>query len=584
MDSILERGRNRTMILSCRLNLLAAPIVALASFHSQASAFCQPQFDFNIKSFTSFNYTKLNSPAQQTNIEIQGKLSVISVKKEDEKNWWAVKADKVKTVQGQFSTPLPNYERPFAFKLNEQGLITEFYFVDELDTQSQDQLKGLAYYLQYQKNLAKVSNEVDTLGEYRVSYQQQESTLNFKKINYEHQNKQVLNAFSHIDVEKSEQQIIPSECFLESRDGIEKLNLVGADLTFTSEQRFSVRKLQQPFETVLFSMSDDLSLWQSTQVELSPADKDKLKKELLAFVTQQDITQIDAHTLALLLKKYDAVIGELRGVILTNQISDNAQMRLFNALGQLDTPSSQTLLSGLLVGTDKQPQTQFRALRALTQGHHALSQQATDNLLALLNDGFLSQDAEVSSSFYMTLGIIINNRANSATAQQLSQTIVEHITLSENDNKTADLITALGNSRNEQHVELIDNYLTDTSPRVEKASIRALGMMQSDSAYQNLEKHFNRHSGRNTKALLSALGNYEMKPKTSDSVLNFAVNDDDESVRYAAISALAKQPNNEGIKQTLRQALSSEKSKRNFKAIVKLLHAKPPAPVPENKG
>jgi len=75
-----------------------------------------------------------------------------------------------------------------------------------------------------------------------------------------------------------------------------------------------------------------------------------------------------------------------------------------------------------------------------------------------------------------------------------------------------------------------------------------------------------------------------MKPKTSDSVLNLAVNDNDDAVRYAAINALAKQPNNEGIKQTLRQALRSEKSKRNFKAIVKLLHAKPPALGKENKG
>ena len=568
------------MILSCRLSLLAAPFMALASIQVQAS--CMPQFDFNVKSFTSFNYTKLNSPAQQSDIEIQGKLSVISVKKGKDKNWWAIKADQVKSVQGQTEMPLPNYQHPFAFKLNELGLITEFYFADELDEQSQDQLKGLAYYLQYQKDLSKIENETDTLGEYRVNYQQKEQFLSFAKINYEHKNKQALNAFSHIDVLKSEQLITPSSCFLDTRSGIEKLKLVGQDLTFTSEQRLELKKLSQPFETSLFSMSDDLSLWQSNQVELSQAEKDKLKRELLAFVTEQDITQIDAHTLALLLKKYDAVIGELRGVILTNQISDNAQMRLFNALGQLDTSSSQVLLSDLLLGTEKQPQTQFRALRALTQGHHALSQQATDNLLALLNDGFLSQDAEVSSSFYMTLGILLNNRVDSATAQQLSQAIVEHITLSESENKTADLITALGNSRNEQHVELIDNYLTDTSSRVEKASIRALGMMQSDTAYQNLEKHFNRHSGRNTKTLLSALGNYEMKPKISDSVLNLAVNDTDDAVRYAAINALAKQPKNDGVKQTLRQALRTEKSKRNFKAIVKLLHAKPVAK--ENKG
>ena len=278
--------------------------------------------------------------------------------------------------------------------------------------------------------------------------------------------------------------------------------------------------------------------------------------------------------MSLLLKKYDAVLGTLRDVFVTQLLSDNAQMRLFNALGQLDTEASQLLLSNLLVDTEKLPVTQFRALRALTQGETALPQQATDTLLLLLNDGFLSLDSEVQSSFYMTLGILLNNRADSPAAKQLAQAITEQITLGENEAKTADLITALGNSRDEQHVALIEEHLTDASPRIEKASIRALGMMQSEEAYSNLEKHFSKHLGRNTKALVTALGNYQMQPKTSDSVLNIAVNDDDDNVRYAAINALAKQENQKGIKQTLRMALKTEQSKRNFKAIIKLLYKK----------
>ncbi|KTF16068.1 HEAT repeat domain-containing protein [Pseudoalteromonas sp. H105] len=551
------------MISLHRLLLQTAPLLALFSINTFAT--CQPQFKFEVESSTHFNYSKLNQPAQRSDIKIEGKLSVSAVNKGAAKNWW--------------SMPLPNYERPFAFKLDENGLISQFYFADETDSQLQDQLKGLAYYLQYQKTLSELESEHDTLGEYTAVYQQKvtadKPVLLFSKKNYQQKNTQKLAIFSHIDVLYSEHEITPSTCFLNDRQGNEKLRMVGQDLTFVSNQQFKINKLAHPFKTTLFTMPNDVLLWQSNQIPLTQAEKERLRKELLAFITQQDITQIDAHTLAILLKKYNAVIGALRDVILTKMITDKAQMRLFNALGQLDTAASQTLLSNLLQNTEKQPQIQFRALRALTQGTNVLSQQATDTLLSILNNGFLSQDSEVSSSFYMTLGILLNNRQNSEHSQQLSNAIVEHITLSENDDKKADLITALGNSRNEEHVALIDSYLNDSNPRIEKASIRALGMIQTQSAYSNLEQHFNRHSGRNTKAMVSALGNYQMQPKTSDAVLNLAVNNTDAQVRYASINALAKQQNNTGIKQTLRQALKNEKSKRNFTAIVEFLHAKP---------
>ncbi|TMN87558.1 hypothetical protein CWB72_14855 [Pseudoalteromonas phenolica] len=560
------------MISSFRKSLLATPVLALAS--AQAYAQCQTQFNFDIKTYTSFDYSKLNSAAQTTQVDLQGVLSVKPAVKGEDKNWWAVKADQVKIVQGITQVPAPSYQTAFAFKLNEHGLISDFHFTDRLDDQTQQKLKGLAYYLQYQTRLADIKPEQDTLGTYKADYKLTDSKISFTKTRYELDKDVALNSFNQVDILHSEHTVEPSSCFMTLREGSEELDLVGQDLTFHSKQRYLITQLKTPVATDLFNMHVDLEQWQTQAIELTEDEKARLAAELKAFLTQQDITQIDAYTLSLLLKKYDAVLGTLRDVFVTQLLSDNAQMRLFNALGQLDTEASQLLLSNLLVDTEKLPVTQFRALRALTQGETALTQQATDTLLLLLNDGFLSLDSEVQSSFYMTLGILLNNRADSPAAQQLAQAITEQITLGENEAKTADLITALGNSRDEQHVALIEEHLTDVSPRIEKASIRALGMMQSEEAYSNLEKHFSKHSGRNTKALVTALGNYQMQPKTSDSVLNIAVNDDDDNVRYAAINALAKQENQKGIKQTLRMALKTEKSKRNFKAIIKLLHKK----------
>lgn len=557
----------------CRLTLLAAPWVVLTSAQVMAGTLCQPQYQFDIKSQTSFDYIKLQSAPQTSMVHLRGKLSLKPAQKGEEHNWWAIKADQVAAVQGKERMPLPSYEHPFAFKLTDKGLISDFYFAGQLDQQTRDKLKGLAYYLQYQKDISEVSKEPDTLGQYQPAYQQVDKQLKMVKRHYSDFDRTQLTTFNRIDVLDSAHLITPDSCFLVHREGQEALALSGTDLRFGSQQSYTLTQLSQPFNSALYELGTDLTTWQRTTAELSEAEKARLAAELQQLITGQDITQIDAHTLSILLKKYDAVIGTLAPLMLSGTLNDKAQMRLFNALGQLDSATSQQLLSQLLQA-EKQPLTQFRALRALTQGSAPLSQQATDMLLEMLANGFSTLDSEVESSFYMSLGTLLNNRRASDTAMQLSQAITEQITLGENEGKTANLITALGNSRDPLHEPLLNAHLSDSSARIEKASIRALGMMQTDTAYQNLEQHFFNAPARNKKALISALGNYQMSAKTSDTVLNMAVNDQDDAIRLAAIKALATQQQKDGIKPVLRQALKNETSRRNFKAIIKLLHSK----------
>ncbi|BBN80730.1 hypothetical protein PA25_07150 [Pseudoalteromonas sp. A25] len=556
-----------------QLAQLSAPLVALTSFYLSAQNDCQPQYQFDIEAHTSFNYVKLQSPPQTSTVRLQGAISIKPARNGEEQNWWAIKADNVVSVFNQSTTPLPSYEYPFAFKLNKNGLIKAFYFFENIDKQTQDKLKGLAYYFQYQKDTSSIQVEPDTLGYYQPTYQSNQNQLKMSKQTYAQFDQTQLSTFSRINIIHSEHNITPSKCFLKSRKGSEVLELIGQELNFGSNQSYRITKIDSGFQSTLFDMSEDVTQWQTSSVQLSEEEKARLAKALHQFITTQDITAIDAHTLATLLKQYDSVISTLKPIILSAQLSDAAQMRLFNALGQLDSASSQILL-GHILQAHKQPQTQFRALRALSQGSAALSEQTNQLLLEMLNNGFITLDAEVESSFYMTLGTLLYNRPSSDNSEQLRQAITEQIVLNENEVKTASLISALGNSRSPDHEALLSEHLSSKSARIEKASIRALGMMQTPNAYQNLERHFFDSEKRNKKALVSALGRYQMSPKASDRVLNIAVNDSNDGVRYAAISALAKQKDQAGIKPILRQALSTETSRRNFKAIVELLHAK----------
>ncbi|MCF2860129.1 HEAT repeat domain-containing protein [Pseudoalteromonas sp. SMS1] len=558
--------------------MLAGVLCALAnSQYAQAS--CSSQYDFRIDTRTTFNYDQIKNQGQQTHIRLSGLLTIKKAEHNAEHDWWAIKADNVRAGSGQFASELDSYTVPFAFKLNQNGLITEFWFPTQLNKQAQDQLKGLAYYFQFQRNPENPSKlEHDTLGQYTVTYEYKNDKIQLNKQTYHLHNAQQ-GALQTIKIASSGHQITPSTCFFSARKGQETLLFSGQSqsLNLKTKQQYQISTAKQAYPSPLFSLPADLANWPTNNRTLSEAALTKLAQSLQRFVLENDLTQIPAYQLAQQLAQFDAVIDALSNVFLTQQLTDNAQMRLFNALGQLDSANSQRLLGRLLIDAEKDPLMQFRALRALSQGRNPFSPELTLLLTEQVEGGFTSLDSEVTSSFYMTIGAMLHGRQPDAQAQTLHDVLSEQLSL-ETDKKTQSaLISGLGNSRNTQHFEQIDRYVNDTNKSVQKASIRALGMLQTAPAYESLEKQLAKPNHTNQVALLGALANYQLKPAASDAVLAIAVNNPSAESRYAAIKALASQNEQAGIKQTLKSALRSEKSKRNFQAIVELLHSATPS-------
>ncbi|OCQ23550.1 hypothetical protein A7985_06305 [Pseudoalteromonas luteoviolacea] len=553
--------------------ILAGALCALAN-SQYVQANCSAQFDFTIDTRTTFNYDQINKQGQQTHIKLSGQLTVKAAEHNNEAGWWAIKADNVRAGSGQFSSELNSYTVPFAFKLTPMGLISEFWFPTPLNKQNQDQLKGLAYYFQFQRQADKqLEMEQDTLGQYSVSYFFKDDKVQLNKHKYQLHNANQ-DALQTISIASSGHEITPSPCFFTTRSGQETLQFTGKSqsLNLKTKQQYRLEPAEQAYPSALFSLPADLISWPKDNQTLSVEDVALLKKALVRLVLENDLTQIAAHDLAKQLAQFDAVLGSLNDVFLKQQLPDDAQMRLFNALGQLDSNNSQELLGTLLIKADKDPLMQFRALRALSQGRNTFSPELAALLKEQVETGFTSLDPEVTSSFYMTIGAMLYERAPDAQSQQLHSALSEQLSIETDGRVQSALITGLGNSRDEQHFEQIDSYVDNRNKSVQRASFRALGMLQTEQAYTSLEKQLSTPEHRNQIALLGALGKYQLKPAASDAVLAIAVNNESAESRYAAIKALATQKNQAGIKHTLKSALRSEKSKRNFKAIVEILH------------
>ncbi|KZN38047.1 HEAT repeat domain-containing protein [Pseudoalteromonas luteoviolacea] len=553
--------------------ILVGALSALAnSQYTQAS--CATQYDFYIDTRTTFNYDQIKSQGQQTHIRLFGLITIKEAEHNDENGWWALKADNVRAGSGQFASELESYTLPFAFKLTPQGLISDFWFPTQLSKQAQDQLKGLAYYFQFQRNPeTQLKLEQDTLGQYTATYIFENDKIQLNKQAYQlHNAKQ--EALQTIKIASSGHEVTPNTCFFSLRQGQETLLFSGKSqsLNLKTKQRYQFAPAKQAYPSSLFSLPNDLSSWPTNNKSLSEEVLAQLARSLQQFVLENDLTQTPAYNLAKQLAQFDAVIGTLSDVFLKQQLSDSAQMRLFNGLGQLDSANSQLLLGRLLIEAEKDPLMQFRALRALSQGRNPFSPELSSLLKEQIETGFSSLDSEVTSSFYMTIGAMLNGRQPNQQAQKLHDALSEQLSI-ETDNRTQSaLITGLGNSRNEQHFEQIDSFVNDSNRSVQKASFRALGMLKTTQAYESLEKQLAKPTHNNQVALLGALANYQLKPAASDAVLAIAVNNLDEEHRYAAIKTLATQNDQAGIKKMLKSALRSETSKRNFQAIVELIH------------
>ncbi|NGN99388.1 HEAT repeat domain-containing protein [Grimontia sp. S25] len=530
---------------------------------------CAPQYQFEIETESTF---AMVSPTPDK-LLMKGVLTLKPATLHGDE-WWAIKADNVILRSRGISATDPRFENPFAFKRAKDGQITEFWFPQSVKREDKDKLKGLAYYFQYAQSAAPMTRvEKDSLGKYRVNYQQADNSLVFQKKAYSLGGKAKGTAFTNATITASNHSVIPTECWFDKREGSESLSFSGnaEEFNFDTQQSYSLIKQNAAHSTALLGLPSDLSSWPDAKQEV--LDKNQLAAlhiEMLKYLSESDILALDGFHLAEKLRYFDDVIADLPDSFNKLGLNDDAQMRLFNALGQLDSTNSQLALASFLSHSESDENTQFRALRALANGSNELGDSAWLSMQKLIEDP--TPLGDLAGSFIMTLGVMLESRERNENTEALEDTLLTLLGGSSEENVKSSVLTALGNSNNDAFVEEVASYSVSDSARLRKSAARALGRFESDEAYQALTFMVEREGSATVQSqVLESLAEFDIDADTRAQVFLFAKDSDNDEVRFSAIKALSEQTY-DGKETELRSLLGNETSRRNFTAIVRALH------------
>ncbi|ASP39538.1 hypothetical protein CHH28_13015 [Bacterioplanes sanyensis] len=552
---------------------LAVVWLALTSLQARGSSDCQPQYDLQVDTRTR---TTLTSPLPNA-VKMTARLSLKPVEHHEQTGWWALKADELTLrSQGQQAVDT-DYEHAFAFRVDGDGQIRQFWFAKGTPETAKDKLQSLAYYFQYRDERAtSVQQEQDMLGNYDARYQWRAPTLLLEKDRYQLHASSAGNAFKALEILQSQHAVTPTSCWFSLRQGEEGLQFIGhsEELNFTSRQRYQLTMAEQYSPTALSQMPVKLADWPAVSKPEQILTLEQQRAKLVSWLDTDKLLALDGFSLANELRQLDAALLELPALIAEGQLSDEAMMRLFNALGQVDTDHSQYVLMQFLLNGDSS-ETQFRALRALANGEQPLGDSAYWAIKSVMDDAALLADDAMRGSFYMTLGIMLAERRGNENSELLHQDLATALQQAEDETNQSNLITALGNSADDRHTAQIKRYRDHASARLQRASARAFGGIASQQAYGQLQAMLATSELRQapvTRAVIKSLANFELESATLNQVYGFARDAKEDSVRYQAIKTIGQQHAPQ-MQSQLRELLPQESSRRNFRAIVQALHA-----------
>ncbi|WP_228710828.1 HEAT repeat domain-containing protein [Saccharobesus litoralis] len=569
--------RMANAILLCTTALIL-PTKALAE-QSSVNAQCQQSYVVKINTQTTFDF----NGQQITRHKLNGNLSLKPLNNDLQGLWWGIHFNNIQqTANGEVIADDPSYQIPFAVLRNFNGQLIDFRFPVKLEKSQQDKLKGLAYYLQYSTEWQEKpkQKEIDTIGEYQAIYSFKDKQLIKHKTQYNNldQVEMTIGTLNSIDIERAEQRFTLSDCWLDSTRGNQKLTTASEGQGFTMEtlQTYSVIQTAQKVDSPLWLLPTDISLWQAPTKAEKPLTKEELaalRKALRQDIKNIKITDLRASDLGQWLEKYDAVIDELGVMLLANEFNDKDAMRLFNAIGLLDSENSHKLLINLMQEPELSETQRFRAMRAIAAGTKALTASVADNLIEMLESDHFQGSESLRGSAIMSLGAVLQRRPNNAAAQQVTTALTNRLAGNSNINERASLIASLGNTTNQDLTPTIAKYANDDSERVRANAAFALGQMGNKQAYDTLSNMLHSEGdNRPQQAVLGALQRFELNERDISRVAEMAKVSKSERTRGNAIKALATQQHaKQQVKTELKQILKSEKSKKNFTLVAKTL-------------
>lgn len=584
------------------LALLLAPLSVFANTAPEQK--CSASYALKVNTQTVFDF----QGASVTRHKFTGFLSVrpmpLSHSEVEGATWWGLQMTEVTQMgNGQKMADDLVYSLPFAVLRAADGRLLDYKFPAKIDPESQDKLKGLTNYLQFPASKAQVlatqhRQEIDTIGAVQVAYYDEQSKTSIKsddpslyefkrqKVQYESyenvhtSSHQVGQALQKIDVVESNQYVTINDCWLESTRGAEKLHIAspGNGYKMDTQQSYSVVKKLKLVDSLLWQMPEQVALWQvqeTKDVELTPEQLKALAAKLRQDLQNMNLLELRGSQLGEWLKQFEPVIHVVGDMIKEGLFDDKQNMRVLNALGQMDTANGNKLLVNLMGDAELDETNRFRAMRAITTGTSALTPELTEQMVELLlNEDFPGSET-IRGSALMALGAVIERREGNEHSERLLNELTNKLTASSSEGEQAALVASLGNSRKPEVVETLTDYSQSDSPRVRANAAASLGQVGDEKAHKALSNMLHAESNpKAQQAVVGAMANFELSPSDIGKVTDIAKASKSERTRGNAIKALANQ-GHEGplVQQKLKELMKSEGSRKNFALAARSLTA-----------
>ena len=489
---------------------------------------------------------------------------------------------------------------PFAVKVsNNSGEVLDYRFNAKL--KAADQQKLIALYRAFHRakppeNLQGDKywiKERDDIGQYKSLYTVlADNKLKRNKLSYlestdTRQSTNAAKKLMQLEVANiiSDEFIFENDkCWLTKTLGNSHIQVSSSDGNMNIEvlQTLSLNRSNQsiPDDARLLQLPEDPNQWENLSTDwVYPKAPPQPLKNTEAFITalkSMDWLEGDRKTLLQFLYDNDQYLMSLKELISTKSIADPLESKLFMYLGKHDSVNSKQLLTEVFVEPGLfSPNQRFRSLMALKYSEKPLTDLQVEAIFEYsMSYGLDEENSKLAHSALMVMGAIAKNQQGSEFSTQLTQKLADSLSSSATEQKASALITALGNSGDYDHQQLIGDYLAGDSPRLRLNAAEALAKMPSKTSLNYLSNQLNQETDSKAQgAILKAMGNNELDAEQVDSIYAFADASNPRDIRSAAISALSQQAKSKPeVKSRLKALVKTETNQKNLRQLMKALY------------
>lgn len=549
---------------------------------------CKSTYTIHVESKTGYGQSRKHTTLT---MEISGRLHARPLKFS---NGYRVVMEfdpVVVVINGQHSSSLESVlQSVFFVDMNSRGTMKGFGFPGVYSDDEKDFVIGILR--SFDTSLHNEGKKIytdrhnDGLGTYFASYTREEDYYHKKKLHYQKsKNNNPDNSLS-VKVLQSDITIKPDShgCWINEMQGTERLKVSVFNKTYQSITSTSFQLIKENgFSGSKISHVNDLADLKSVMNNFKRSGAIQNNKGPVTFeAVDLLIKKIDNEParktvleLRKLLSAHPELIDQLPDSLLWGSLKDSTVSEFIKSLGIIGLPEAQEALVTIASDENFSNENRFRAIMSFAELQQPLSDDASNYLLSQLdNISAGSANTEISSSAILVVGAIANNLQDShpENAQGINNNIKKLLSESENSEQERILLTALGNSRLDENVSLLDSYCDSTNMGVKIAAINALGKYNNEEATKALvDAVENDQEDLVLMAILKGLQGKEIKTDSLEKIGDLLLISENEEIRRNAIPVLEMnlKENPEKIKAILKEAMENETSRQNMHRLIK---------------